>query len=108
MRPLWLGLFVAASLSAAQGQQTFTGVITDDMCPLGTHENMRMGPTDAECAKACVVAHGAAWVLADGATAYGLSDQKAPEAFAAKKVRVTGTLDPKTRLIQVTAIAAVD
>lgn len=108
MRPVFLSLFVAASLSAAQGQQTFTGIITDDMCPIGTHEHMRMGPTDAECAKACVVAHGAAWVLADGKAAYGLSDQKTPEAFAAKKVRVTGTLDAKTRLIQVTAIAAAD
>lgn len=108
MKPVCLMLFVAASLSAAQGKQTFTGIITDDMCPTGTHTHMRMGPTDAECAKACVALHGAAYVLYDGKNAYVLSDQKTPESFAAQKVRVTGTLDPKTRTIQVTAIAAAD
>lgn len=108
MKPVFLMLFVAASLSAAQGKQTFTGVITDDMCPTGTHTHMRMGPTDAECAKACVALHGAAYVLYDGKNAYVLSDQKTPESFAAQKVRVTGTLEPKTRTIQVTAITAAD
>jgi hypothetical protein len=108
MKPVFLMLFVAASLSAAQGKQTFTGIITDDMCPTGTHTHMRMGPTDAECAKACVALHGAAYVLYDGKNAYVLSDQKMPESFAAQKVRVTGTLDPKTKTIQVTAIAAAD
>jgi hypothetical protein len=107
MKPVFLLLLVAASLSAAaQGKQTFTGVITDDMCPAGTHADMRMGPTDAECTKACVALHGAAYVLWDGKQAYALSDQKTPESFAAQKVRVTGTLDPKTRTIHVTSIAA--
>src|SRR5688500_1214551 len=108
MKPVLAILLVAASLSAAQGKQTFTGIITDDMCPTGTHTHMRMGPTDAECAKACVALHGAAYVLYDGTNAYVLSDQKTPESFAAQKVRVTGTLDAKTRTIQVTAIAAAD
>jgi hypothetical protein len=35
-----------------------------------------------------------------------LSDQKTPEKFAAKKVTVTGTLDAKTKTIQVDSIAA--
>jgi hypothetical protein len=106
MKPVFFMLLVAASLSAAQGKQTFTGIITDDMCADGTHAHMKMGPTDAECAKACVALHGAAYVLWDGKQAYVLSDQKTPESFAAQKVRVTGTLDPKTRTIQVTTIAA--
>ena len=95
-----------AVLSAAQPPQTFTGIITDDMCPTGTHTHMRMGPTDAECARACVMAHASAYVLYDGTTAYGLSDQETPDAFAAQKVRVIGTLDPKTRTIQVASIVA--
>ena len=84
--------------------QTFVGSITDDMCAKEGHASMRMGPTDAECTTACVTAHGAAYVLADGTNVYDLSDQKLPEQFAGKRVRVTGALDAKTRTIQVTSM----
>ena len=79
-----------ATLSAARGagKQTFTGVITDDMCAQAGHARMRMGPTDAECTLACVGAHGATYVLYDGKNVYTLSDQKTPEKFAAQKVKV--------------------
>ena len=98
---------VVAALSAAQETtQTFTGIITDDMCPIGSHERMRMGPTDADCVKACISAHGAVYVLYDGKSAYVLSDQKRPEAFAAQKVSVVGTLDDKTKTIRVESITA--
>jgi hypothetical protein len=91
---------------AAQGAQTFVGVITDDMCATKDgHAAMRMGPTDAECARACVAAHGAEYVLADGTNVHTLSDQKLPEQFAGQRVRVTGALDPKTKTIQVQSIA---
>lgn len=107
MKPVVLSLFLAAALSAAQDKQTFTGIITDEMCPLGTHSHMRMGPTDAECTKACVVSHDSKYVLFDGKSAYVLSDQKTPEQYAAQKVRVTGTLDAKTKTIRVESIALV-
>lgn len=90
-----------ASLSAQQRTQTFVGTITDDMCAKEGHASMRMGPTDAECTTACVAAHGAEYVLADGTNVYTLSDQKTPEKFAGQRVRVTGTLDTKTRKIDV-------
>jgi len=99
-------LGVTLSLSKGQGKQTFTGVVTDEMCPLGTHSHMKMGPTDAECAKACAMSHDARYVLFDGKSAYFLSDQKTPERFAAQKVRVVGTLDAKTLTIHVDSIAA--
>jgi hypothetical protein len=86
---------------AAQKPQTFVGTITDDMCAKEGHAAMRMGPTDAECTTACVAAHGAEYVLADGTDVYTLSDQKTPETFAGKRVRVIGTLEAKTRTIQV-------
>ena len=66
---------------------------------------MRMGPTDAECTTACVMAHGATYVLFDGKDVYSLSDQKAPEAFAGQKVTVVGTLDAATKTIRVESIA---
>ena len=106
MKPVFLALFVAASLSAGQEKQTFTGVITDGMCPLGDHSRMKMGPTDAECTKACIALHGEEYVLYDGTRAYELSDQKAPEPFAGQKVRVVGTLISRTNTIQVDSIAA--
>jgi hypothetical protein len=65
-----------------------------------------MGPTDAECTIACIGAHGAAYVLYDGREVYTLSDQRTPEQFAAKRVRVTGTLDARTKTIQVESIRA--
>lgn len=106
MKPVVLSLFLAVALSAAQEKQTFTGVITDEMCPLGTHAHMKMGPTDAECTKACVMSHDSKYMLFDGKSAYFLSDQNTPEKFAAQKVRVTGTLDAKTMTIRVESIAA--
>jgi hypothetical protein len=106
-RPLLIvSLLALASLSAAQGQQTFVGTITDDMCAKDGHETMRMGPNDAECTRACITAHGAEYVLADGKNVYTLSDQKAPEKFAGQRVRVTGTLDAKTKKIQVQSMTA--
>ena len=49
MKHLTWGLLAAAALLAAPGKQTFTGIITDDVCGKAGHSQMRMGPTDAEC-----------------------------------------------------------
>jgi hypothetical protein len=106
-RNLIVALLVLTSLSAAQSPQTFTGTITDDMCARADHSQMKMGPTDADCVKACVAAHGASYVLFDGKSIYTLSDQQTPEKFAAQKVTVIGTLDAKTKTIHVQSIAPV-
>ena len=104
MKPLAI-LLALAILSAAPRKQTFTGVISDSMCGTAGHAQMRMGPTDAECTTACIAAHGALYVLVVGKNEYTLSDQKTPERFAALKVKVVGTLDPKTRVIEVESIS---
>ena len=67
---------------------------------------MQMGPTDAECTKACVALHGAVFVLYDGKAIYDLSNQQLPVKFAGQRVRVTGTLDAKTKTITVDSITA--
>jgi hypothetical protein len=95
-----------AGLSAGQGKQTFTGVITDGECPTANHSQMRMGPTDAECVTACIADHGASYVLYDGKNEYALSDQKAPARFAARKVTITGTLEAGRKTIHVDSITA--
>jgi hypothetical protein len=99
-------LLALAGLSAGQGKQTFTGVITDSECSTADHSHMRMGPTDAECVSACISEHGASYVLFDGKNVYALSDQKTPERFAAKKVTITGSLDAKRKTIRVDSITA--
>ena len=75
MKPLLLSLLAIAALAAAPEKHFFTGVITDSMCPIGDHSQMKMGPTDAECTIACVREHGATYVLYDGKKAYDLNNQ---------------------------------
>ena len=106
MKHLIVSLLAVAALSAAPGTQTFTGTITDNMCAKAGHSQMRMGPTDAECTIACNSAHGATYVLYDGQDVYALSDQQKPEKFAGQRVRVTGTLDAKTKTIHVDSMTA--
>ena len=106
MRFATLLLFATLSLSAAQQDaQTFTGTVSDQMCAKADHSQMRMGADDAECTRQCVSAHGSAYVLFDGKTAYRLSSSEPLENFAGRPVKVVGTLDAKTRSIRVTSIA---
>jgi hypothetical protein len=104
MKILVASLFALTALAPAQ--PVFTGTITDSMCANANHASMRMGPTDAECTKACAEEHDAKYVLYDGKQAYELSDQRAAEKFAGQKVRVTGTKDEKKKTIKVESIAA--
>ena len=111
IKPFVVSLLGVAALSATPSRVTtaadlaeFRGVITDDNCDNGDHSHMKMGDTDSECTIACINAHGASHVLFDGKTAYTLSDQKLPEKFAGKKVKVMGTLDGKKKTIQVSSI----
>jgi hypothetical protein len=106
VRKALAGLFSITALSAIPARQTFTGTITDDMCARAGHASMRMGPTDAACTKACVIEHDAAYVLEDGKNVYDLSDQKMPERFAGRKVKVVGTLDAKTGTITIASMTA--
>jgi len=103
VKHLIVGLLAGAALAAPR-KQTFTGVITDNMCAQTGHAAMRMGPTDAECTVACIQSHGALYVLLAGKNVYDLSNQQLPERFAGEKVRVTGTLDAKTKTITVDSI----
>lgn len=95
-------LFTVALASA----ETFTGVITDSMCG-SNHTHMGISP-DEKCVRECVKADKSVkYVLFDGKKMYKLSDQQTPEQFAAKKVRVTGSLFEKTGIIRVDKIEAV-
>ena len=105
MKLVTICVLAMAALAAAPASRKFTGIVTDSMCASGDHSGMKMGPTDAECAKACVSAHGAVYVLYDGKEAWTLSDQIAAEKFAGKKVTVTGIPNAKTETIKMESIS---
>jgi hypothetical protein len=94
-----------AFMAATQTRQSFTGIITDNMCAEGDHSVMKMGSNDVECIHACVEDHVAAYVLYDGKEAYFLDDQKTPEKFAGKRAVVTGVIDAAKKTIHVETIA---
>jgi len=96
MNRLILLSLAAATLFAGSATQSFTGVITDSMC-VSNHATMHIAP-DAKCVRDCVRGS-VRFVLFDK-----LSDQQTPLQFAAQRVKVTGTLFPKTGVIQVTKI----
>ena len=98
-------LLIAGTLAAGAATQTFTGVITDTMCGKD-HAMMKVTP-DSKCVLECVK-HDKKnkYALFDGKNVYVLSDQQTPEQFAGQKVKVTGTLNEKTKILKVDSIAA--
>jgi hypothetical protein len=105
MRRFAYTTLLAGGLSLASGAAaTFTGVITDTMCG-ADHKPMGISP-DSKCVRECVRMDPKRWkyALYDGKNVYVLSDQKTPERLAAQKVKVTGTLDEKSKTIQVEKI----
>jgi hypothetical protein len=97
--------FLFVALAAAAQADTFIGVITDTMC--GAKHQMMKNQPDDQCIKMCTKGQ-YSYAIFDGANVYKLSDQKTPAKFAAQKVKVTGTLDPKTRTIKVASIEPAD
>ncbi len=102
-KTILMALACAGMLAAAE--QTFTGVITDTMC--GRSHTMMGGQSDEKCVAACVKGS-SQFALFDGKTVLKLSDQKTPARFAARRVKVTGTLNEKTQTIKVISMEAED
>ena len=96
---------ISASTVLAQKEtkeQIFVGKIGDSQC--GLKHPMGMG-SDKDCTLMCVKG-GGKFILADQKekVVYQLDDQKTPEQFAGQMVKVTGTLDKKTKTIKVKSI----
>jgi len=100
MKTLRMTLMIAAAIATARGE-TFTGTITDTMCG-AKHEMMKNTP-DEQCVKMCAKGQ-YSYALFDGTKVIKLTDQKTSAKFAAKKVKVSGTLDSKTNTIKVSLI----
>jgi uncharacterized protein DUF5818 len=117
---IWVAALAGIALCAARGRggdgKTFKGEIADTQCALNVHslsqshkEMMEMKPeikTEAECARFCVKERGGRYVLQTKDKVYKLDAQSLAEPWAGQKVRVVGTLDPKTNMIKVVNIEA--
>ena len=107
MKKAILGLvFAAVAASAAEEVQTYTGIFTETMC--GAKHTMGISP-DEKCVRECVRMDPKKWkyALLVGSNPYVLSDQQTPEKFAARKVKVTGALFEKTKILRADKIEAV-
>jgi len=97
-------------------EKTFKGEIADTQCALNVHslsqshkEMIGMKPeikTHADCARYCVKERGGKFLLQTPDKVYKLDAQVLAEQWAGVKVKVIGTLDPKTDLITVRSIEA--
>lgn len=87
-----LGSRITANLLPRDDAHGFVGTITDTTCG--------PKPMDAQCVRICVRS-GAKYALYDGEKLYNLTDQEAADRYAAKKVRVTGTLDATANALKV-------
>jgi hypothetical protein len=96
MRIIPLLLSMAAAVTLTYVAETFNGVITDTMCGAKPH-------TDSECVKMCIKGP-YVYALNDGATVMKLSDQKTSAQYAARRVKVTGIYDEKSKTIRVSSI----
>jgi len=102
--PLWAG---------QSGPQVFTGEVMDSLCAKnGSHDEMMdemksMGRDKATCSQKCIQL-GGKYVLYDAAkkTVYDLDDPDKVEAFAGRKVRVSGTLEKHK--IRISTVQAAD
>ena len=101
MKTTLLAIFFGAALAAVAAPATITGVVTDAMC--GAKHTMMKDQPDDKCIKMCIKGS-AEYALFDGQNVFKLSDQTKPAKFSAQKVKVTGTLNPKTKIIKITSI----
>lgn len=98
---------VPAASQAPRPSQVYTGVISESMCGIN-HTSMGISP-DPKCIVECVKhGQGVRYILVEEKTKamYILSDQQTPERFAAQRVRITGVLYPKTKILKVEKIEA--
>jgi len=114
---LTLTLFSLAALGPrthAADDKVFEGEIADSQCATNVHSLTRShkemidmgsaGKTAADCANYCVKSRGGRYVLQTKHEVYKLDTPELAERNAGLKVKVTGTLDTKTNIIQVRSI----
>ena len=114
---IWMaGVLALASVAQGQSARIFRGEVSDSQCALNVHSLTRshqemlksksMGGTAKECADYCVKYLGGVLVLSSKQNVYRLSNPERVATFMGRQVKVTGTLDPKSKTIHVLAVDA--
>jgi hypothetical protein len=104
----------AGTLVLRADDKVFMGEIADTPCAMKVHSMDKthtemlkvqgVGTTSTDCTLYCIKNRGGRFVLQNKRTVYLLDKQELAEGYAGRKVKVTGTLDPKTGSIQVRSI----
>jgi hypothetical protein len=107
-------LWAACAPVLRADDKVFTGEIADTPCALNVHsldkthtEMLKVqgvGTTAADCVLYCVKNRGGRFALQTKHNVYRLDNQNLAAGLAGRKVKVTGTLDPKSETIRVTSI----
>lgn len=107
-------LFLFATFSSATPETTFEGEIADSQCATGVHSLNRShremiamghaGKTPEDCTRYCVHSRGGRYMLLTKNDVFKLDNQEMAELHAGQKVRIIGTLDPETHIIQIKSI----
>jgi Protein of unknown function (DUF5818) len=109
-------LLVAVLLAHASDEkpQMFRGEIGDTQCALNVHsmtrshtemlKSKKMGGTPGACASYCVQYLGGDFVLSTKREVYRLDNQEKVSLFAGQRVKITGTLESKTKTIHIVDI----
>ena len=110
------GIALTAAAGPAASEKIFSGEIADSQCALNVHslsqshrEMMGIKPeikTDAECVRFCVKERGGRYMLQTKTKVYKLDDQGLAAEWAGQRVKLVGTLDPKTNVIAVERMEA--
>src|ERR1700704_1599392 len=104
-------LCLSATGADKEKPKTFTGEIADSQCSLNVHSLTRsheemlksksMGGTSRNCTLYCIQYLGGDFVLSSKNDVLRLDDQDKAKQFAGMKVKITGSVDPKTKLVHV-------
>lgn len=96
--------------------KTYRGEVADSQCALNVHslthshqemlKSKSMGGDSASCARYCTTYLGGTFVLSVKKEIYHLDEPLMVQRFAGRKVKVNGTLDPKSKTIHVVNIEA--
>src|SRR5271170_6524002 len=116
---IWCAAGILAVTSAAHGQnmKLFRGEVSDSQCALNIHSLTRshqemlksksMGGTAKECADYCIKYLGGVLVLSSKQDVYRLSNPERVIGLAGRQVKITGTLESKTKTIHVLKVETV-
>jgi len=110
---LWI---VGQSYAGDEEVRTYHGEVADSQCALNIHslthshqemlKSKSMGGDSASCARYCTTYLGGSYVLSVKKDIYHLDDQSDVQRFAGRRVKVSGTLDLKSKTIHVIKIEA--